>query len=80
MPCNDQKLLRSTLRQLNALSERTETETPATETGRRREGGLLSPPVVPFSPNFFGEGSPTKVDVLKKVVLILTSLQEDLGH
>ena len=34
---------------------------------------------MPFYP-FFGEGSPTKIDVLKKVgTLIPTSLLEDLG-
>ena len=45
---------------------------------RRSEGFCLGPPVVPFYP-FFGQGSPTKIDVLKKVgTLLLTSLLEDL--
>ena len=35
---------------------------------------LLGPPArCPFSPTFFGEGSPTKIDHRKKGALILTS-------
>ena len=38
----------------------------------------LGPPArCPFSPAFFGEGSPTKIDYRKKGTLILTSLLED---
>ena len=37
----------------------------------------LGPPVVPFYV-FFGEGSPAKIDYIKKGTLILTSLLEDL--
>ena len=41
----------------------------------------LGPPVVPFSPLFGGLGSPTKIDVQKKMgSLIRTSLLEDLVY
>ena len=44
-----------------------------------RVSTFLGPPVVPFSPLFRGEGSPTKIDDRKKSgTLILTSLLEDL--
>ena len=38
----------------------------------------LGPPVVPFSPLFLRQGSPTKMDYRKKGTLILTSMLEDL--
>ena len=38
---------------------------------------FLGPPVVQALP-FFWEGSPAKIDYIKKVTLILTSLLEDL--
>ena len=39
----------------------------------------LGPPVPDLSPLFWGEGSPTKVDVqIKTETLVLTSLLEDL--
>ena len=38
----------------------------------------LDPPVVPFYPLFFWEGSALKIDYRKKGTLILTSLLEDL--
>ena len=40
---------------------------------------ILGPPVVPFLTLFWGEGSPTKIDYIKKGALILTSLLEDLA-
>ena len=46
--------------------------------GFKRNGSLLSPPVVPFDRFSFGECSPTKIDCREKGALILTSLLEDL--
>ena len=40
----------------------------------------LGPPIVPFSPLFWGAGFPTKIDYRKKGSLILTSLLEDLSQ